>query len=251
MTAALLELHAALAPVVATVALAFLRIGAMVLLVPGLGDRTIPVRVRLTGALALALAAAPMLPPAPPLTPGLILGESIVGLALGAALRFVAQALIMAGTMGAQLTSLSHLFGGVEPSSAFGTLLDRAGLCLLMMAGLPLWLLDCVLGSYEVMPLGAALPGGDAARWGVALMAGGFALAFGLAAPFAIAALLYNLALGVMSRAMPQLMVALVGAPAITGLAGLLLLLSAPLVLTVWREAMLAALADPIAGGLP
>ncbi len=50
---------------------------------------------------------------------------------------------------------------------------------------------------------------------------------------------------------MPQLMVALVGAPAITGASAVLLFLSAPLILTVWKSAMLAALGDPIAGGMP
>jgi flagellar biosynthetic protein FliR len=166
------------------------------------------------------------------------------------ALRFLAQALTMAGMMAAQLTSLSHLFGGVEPSSAIGNLLNLAGLALLMAAGLPVWVLDCVLRSYDVLPMGAVMPGTDLVRWGVSRIAGAFALAFALASPFAVAALLYNLALGVINRAMPQLMVALVGAPAITFAAGVLLLLSAPLILTVWREAMLATLADPISGGL-
>ena len=47
-------------------------------------------------------------------------------------------------------------------------------------------------------------------------MAASFALALSLAAPFVIASLLYNVALGVINKAMPQLMVAFVGAPAIT-----------------------------------
>ena len=57
------------------------------------------------------------------------------------------------------------------------------------------------------------LPGQDVAEWGVARVGAAFALALGLAAPFVIAAVLYNLALGVINKAMPQLMVALVGAP--------------------------------------
>ena len=50
---------------------------------------------------------------------------------------------------------------------------------------------------------------------------------------------------------MPQLMVALVGAPAITGASAILLFLAAPLMLTVWKATMIAALGDPIAGGMP
>jgi flagellar biosynthetic protein FliR len=249
-TEALLALHDAAMPQVQALILAFLRIGGVILLAPGLGDRMIPVRVRLAGALALSAAVAPALPAVAAVTASTILTETAVGLAFGAVLRFVAQALIMAGMMAAQLTSLSHLFGAQEPSSAYGNLLNLAGLALLMAAGLPVWLLDCMLRSYDAVPLGAVLPAGDAARWGVGRMADAFGLAFALAAPFALAALLYNVAMGVINRAMPQLMVALVGAPAITGAAGVVLLLAAPLMLTVWREAILALLSDPVGAPL-
>ena len=74
----------------------------------------------------------------------------------------------------------------------------------------------------------------------------GVALAFGLAMPFVIASLIYNLALGVINRAMPQLMVAFVGAPAIT-FAGLFLLFAgAPLILSVWSDALFAFMMNPL-----
>ena len=76
-------------------------------------------------------------------------------------------------------------------------------------------------------------------------MAQAFGLAFTLAAPFAAAAMLYTLATGVINRAMPQFMVALVGAPALSFGALALLLLTAPALLAVWQSAMNAALADP------
>jgi flagellar biosynthetic protein FliR len=60
------------------------------------------------------------------------------------------------------------------------------------------------------------------------------ALAFPLAAPFVIGSGLYNLALGAINKAMPQLLVAFVGAPALA-LGGLLLMLiAAPLMVSVW-----------------
>ena len=67
-----------------------------------------------------------------------------------------------------------------------------------------------------------------------------------LAAPFVAVSLLYNLALGVINRAMPQLMVAFVGAPAITFAALLLLALTAPLILSVWVEAFQSRLSHPL-----
>ena len=56
---------------------------------------------------------------------------------------------------------------------------------------------------------------------------------------------IYNLTLGVINKAMPQLMVAFVGAPVITFGAIALLLVSAPLLLSVWLQAFEAFLAAP------
>ena len=237
-------------PVLVQAFAVFLRIGGLMLLLPGLGDRVIPTRVRLVAAFALTAAVAPSVPAPAEVTPGLIAVELTIGVAFGAVLRFVAMALTMAGMMAAQLTSLAQLFGNVEPSSAVGNLLNMAGLALIMASGLPLMVVDVMIRSYDVLPQGVVPVGADMAAWGMRRVAGAFALAFGLAAPFALAALVYNAAMGVINRAMPQLMVALVGAPAITGASGVLLFLAAPLILSVWKAAMVAALGDPVAGGL-
>ncbi|MEM9796285.1 MAG: flagellar biosynthetic protein FliR [Pseudomonadota bacterium] len=251
MIAAIAALQAEIAPQLAHVFAVFLRVGGLLLLLPGLGDRLIPVRIRLAGAFALSVAVAPLVASGGPVAPGLIAVETATGAALGAVVRFVIQALLMAGMIAAQLTSLSQLFGAVEPSSAMGNMLNLAGLALLMALGLPMMVVEMLTRSYDVFPMGGLLGGDDLAQWGVARMAQGFALAFALAAPFALAALLYNAALGVLNRAMPQLMVALVGAPAITWISAVLLFLAAPLILTVWQQAILGLLADPLTGGSP
>ncbi len=247
----LLALEDVAAPILAQLFAVFLRIGGLMLMLPGLGDRMIPARVRLMAAFALTAAVAPSVPAPDLLGPSFVAIEITVGLALGAVLRFVAMALTMAGMMAAQLTSLAQLFGTVEPSSAIGNVLNLAGLALIMASGLPLMVVEVMIRSYDVLPQGIALAGADLARWGISRVAQAFGLAFALAAPFALAALIYNAAMGVINRAMPQLMVALVGAPAITGATGVLLFLAAPLLLSVWRTAMIAALGDPISGGLP
>jgi flagellar biosynthesis protein FliR len=73
-----------------------------------------------------------------------------------------------------------------------------------------------------------------------------FAFAFTLAAPFLIAALVYNVALGAINKAMPQLMVAFIGAPAITAAGILILLLAGPLILTVWGGRLDELLVSPL-----
>ncbi|MEM8699663.1 MAG: flagellar biosynthetic protein FliR, partial [Pseudomonadota bacterium] len=52
--------------------------------------------------------------------------------------------------------------------------------------------------------------------------------------------------LGAINRAMPQLMVAFVGAPAITAGGLALLALAAPLILTLWLDRLDQALAFPL-----
>ena len=56
---------------------------------------------------------------------------------------------------------------------------------------------------------------------------------------------LYNLALGAINKAMPQLMVAFVGAPVITAGGLLILCISSPLILTVWLDALDTFMAAP------
>ena len=65
---------------------------------------------------------------------------------------------------------------------------------------------------------------------------------------FVIAGMIYNLALGAINRAMPQLMVSMVGAPALTFGALALLAVVAPVLLSVWVGAFHDHLADPFRG---
>lgn len=76
-------------------------------------------------------------------------------------------------------------------------------------------------------------------------VAHGFALAFRLAAPFVLAGLIYNVALGAINRAMPQLMVAFVGAPALTAGGLLLMVFCLPTAFLVWHGDFSALLANP------
>ena len=237
--------------------LVFLRIGAMVAVLPGFGAQPVPARIRLATALAFTAVVAPAVPDLAeqPGDFGLYLRflatETLSGLALGLGVRLLALALQTAGSIAANATSLSQLLGGAqtEPMPAIGQVLILGGLALAMMSGLHVRLAELMILSYGLLPAGqfpdAALMGG----WGVERAAQAFWLAFTLAAPFVILSMLYNLALGAINKAMPQLMVAFVGAPVIT-LGGLALLaLSAPLMLSVWRDALMQFLANPGGGG--
>ena len=234
----------------------FLRIGAAMAVLPAFGEQVVPMRVRLALALAFTLIVAPAVTPEAAALAARPNGwfralatETMAGLLIGIGLRLFIHALQTAGTMAAQATSLAQFFGGagVDPQPAISQLLVMAGLALAVMAGLHVRLAELLILSYALMPAGEFPAGWAVAGWGTAQVARAFALAFSLAAPFVVAALIYNMALGAINRAMPQLMVAFVGAPALTwgGLA--LLLLVVPVALTVWIAALGAFLADPFA----
>ncbi|TDL74205.1 type III secretion protein [Palleronia sediminis] len=234
----------------------FLRVAALMALLPGFGERSIPVRVRLVLAIALTAVVAPAaanLYPVAPSGPGaaLYLTETAAGLAMGAGLRILVHVLQIAATMAAQSVSLSQILGtqAADPQPAMGHVLVMGGLALAMTAGLHVKVVEFILRSYEILPAGRMPLASELAPWGIARVADSFGLAFVLAAPFVVTSLVYNLALGAINRAMPQLMVAFIGAPAIT-LGGLVLFaVTAPLLLSLWLAALDGFLANPAAPG--
>lgn len=163
------------------------------------------------------------------------------GLLVGFAFRCMVFALQIAGTIAAQSTSLSQSFGGglgVDPQPALSTLLVVSGLCLAVMLGLHIRVIELFLSSYTIFPIGHWPGTGIAAEWGIETISYIFGLGFSLAGPFIISSMIYNFGLGAINKAMPQLMVAFVGAPAISFGGLTLLFLASPLILRVWGRAL-------------
>lgn len=256
MTPILADLAAQAGAMLWAAVVVFLRVGAAMALMPAFGQALVPLRLRLALALGLSVlvfpAVAPLLPPDLGVdgVPWLYFAtEPVAGLALGAVARLMVIVLAYAGTIAAQSTSLAQLFGGSagEPMASMGHLMVIAGLALATMAGLHVKVVLALIGSYEVLPPGVFPLGTALAEWGVARIGQALGIGLALAAPFAIASLVYNVALGVINRAMPQLMVAFVGAPAIT-LGGLILLaLTVPAALMIWQGWADTLLAQPFA----
>jgi len=231
--------------------LVFLRVGAVMAFVPAFGEQIIPPRVRLGLAFAFSAVIAPAVSPSIGAYDGALYlpmaVEILAGLTLGIGLRLFVIALQIAATIIAQATSLAQLFGGAtpDPQPAVGNLLTIAGLALAVSADLHVKVAEALILSYEFFPVTRFPPPSDMADWGVFHIGRAFGLGFTLAAPFLIGSLVYNVALGVINRAMPQLMVAFVGAPALT-LGGLALIaLVLPLALALWLNAFGGFLSNP------
>lgn len=235
--------------------LVFVRVGAIVSFVPGFGEQFIPVRVRLVAAVSFSMIVWPLLDYSTlsgewdAIRLGrAILAETAVGLLIGISLRLLVMALQLAGSIAAQTTALAQIAGaGVtpDPMPAIGNTLVIAGLALAMVLDLHVKLVSSIVTSYEIIGFGGIMPASDVASWGLGRAMQAFAFAFSLAGSFLIASFLYNVSLGAINKAMPQLMVAFIGAPAITFASIILLLLAAPVILSLWSVKLDAVLADP------
>ncbi|MEM7295700.1 MAG: flagellar biosynthetic protein FliR [Pseudomonadota bacterium] len=246
-------IEATLNETLATGLLVFLRVGAIMALLPALGEQSVPVRVRLGLTLAFTMIVAPMVGQRyeglgmNAVTLQWVAAEVIAGLVLGIFLRLFILTLQFAGSIAAQATSLSQLVPtpAFEPMPTLGQILVVAAFALATLADLHLRVAEYIVRSYVLFPAGRLPTPAFVLEIGTDRVAASFELAFVLSAPFVAASLLYNVTLGVINRAMPQLMVAFVGAPAITMAALILLMLCAPVMLEVWLSAFNGFMAEP------
>jgi len=224
-------------------ALVFARLGAAVMLLPGLGEQDIPPTIRLSLGLALlALLLPGLLPGLPPAPEAgaeaarMVVQEAVIGLWLGGLARILALALAMAGQAIATLIGLQGLLATDPALGSQGTVLGRAfGLAAaVLVMGTGLWAiaLRALADSYALVPAGAPLPLGMAAEAVAAAGAASLDLALRLAAPFVIGAVVLNVALGLLARMAPQAQTFFVAVPGqiLAGVA-LLMLLMPPLLL--------------------
>lgn len=231
-------------------ALVFLRVGAFMALMPAFGEQVVPQRVRLVLALSFTAVILPAVAGAMqdlPQLPLAALQEVLAGLALGLGLRLFILALQTAASIVAQTTSLAELFAGStpDPQPAIGNLLTLASLALAVEAGLHVRAASMLVMSYDFWPAGRFPSAADMAQWGLQRVVDCTVLALSLAAPFVIASIIYNVALGVINRAMPQMPTSLVGAPVLTGGALILMAVASPLILVIWLQGFNAFLSNP------
>jgi flagellar biosynthetic protein FliR len=239
------------------VSLVILRVGAAMAFLPAFGEQVVPMRVKLAATLAFSTILTPVIWPNIEHVVSqrewftLVGPEVIAGLLVGFVFRLMVFALQIAGTIAAQSTSLSQFFGGglgADPQTAFSTFFVVSSLCLAVMLGLHIRVIELLISSYESFPIGVWPGGGPTAEWAIIKISETFGLGFTLAGPFVLASLIYNLGLGAINKAMPQLMVALVGAPAISFGGILLLLISSPIILNVWGRTFIR-LTSPAGAG--
>lgn len=212
-------------------ALVFCRISAAMMALPGFGEHTVPVRVRLLAGLAAALCIAPLAGPAVPVPAvwsvlGAMVVEVATGTLLGTLSRILLSAIQIAGQLIGQSIGLSNafVFGvGNDNSAVIGAALYAGAVAALITMGGHQVALRALAESYAVVPLGMPPPLAASAQAVTAVTTRAFGLAMQFAVPFLALALLCNLAMAGINRALPAMPVFMIGAPALL-LAGLQLL---------------------------
>jgi flagellar biosynthetic protein FliR len=215
--------------------LVFARVGAMVMLLPGLGEENIPMRVKLAIALLLTMILLPLHRAAYHIDMSslsgllvLMLHEIVIGIILGATARVTLSALQVAGSVIAQQMGLGFVTS-VDPTQGqqgvlVGNFLTMLGVTLFFATDMHHLVIAALNDSYTLFEPGEVPAVGDAAALVTKIVSGAFRIGIQLSAPFLAFGLLFNIGLGVLSRLMPQMQVFFVALPA-SILIGLLFLL--------------------------
>lgn len=215
----------------------FLRTLALFTAAPMLSQRAVPVRLRIALSALIAIAAQPALTgvPVPSLSdPSALLVSAqqvLVGLAMGFAVRVAFAAVEFGGElMGLQMgLNYASFFDPSSGGSSNGVarFLGTLAMLVFIAADGHLFMIGAVVRSFEVFPAGADMHTVLAAFSPQRLGAELFQVGLWLALPVVGIVLAVNLALGVVSRVVPQMNIFAVGFPITlaTGLIGLVLTL--------------------------
>lgn len=213
---------------------AMLRPGAAFLAAPLFGSTAVPLQVRIILSLAVGIPSAAAshvgLPPQGMVSAAgmlLVMGEVVLGLALGFAIQVGFASALVAGeaignAMGLGFASMQDPMTG-HSSTAVGQFLNMLATALFLACGGHLALIEIVVASFQSMPPGnswltaAAIKG--LADFGGLMFAAGVSVAL----PVAAALIMVQLVMGTITRSAPALNLFAVGIPA-TVTAGIVLL---------------------------
>jgi flagellar biosynthetic protein FliR len=232
----------------------FVRVLALFSALPVIGQRAVPLRVRIGLAFLIAFCAQASIPPIAPIALEssaalvAVLQQVLVGLSLGFAVRIVFSAVEFAGELvGLQMgmnfaTFFNPMSGGEQ--TAVSRFYGISIAWLFIVSGAHLLVIAAVVQSFTAFPVAADpfafLRSVEPQRWGAEI----FRLGLWIALPLVAMLLFANLVLGVISRVAQQMNVFAIGFPItlVVGLAGVLVTL--PLMETPFTMALERMLAQ-------
>jgi flagellar biosynthetic protein FliR len=211
---------------VIAVFLLFCRIGACLMIAPGVGNTQIPAQIRVFVVVAATLALAPMLLEKVQTTVdgenpiGLaraILMELLIGATIGILARLFLSALETLTFAGATMIGLSNPFGvEIDQSQAtppLASLFTLGATALIFVADLHWQLVFGLVDSYKAIPFGAVFD----TRRGLTeigdVLGQSFLVAARIASPFFLYSVIINFAMALINRVTPQIAVFFIAPP--------------------------------------
>ena len=231
-------------------ALVLFRVAGLMMAAPLFGSSSVPVRVRVLVAFAIALTLFPLVGASVParlefgdMVIGVV-GEVLIGLAMGTAVGLVIVGAELAGELGGQQAGFS-LGQIVNPmsnseSTVFAQIYGLVFAAVFLGVGGHRALVRALLDTFAVIPLGSFRADARMTTLFGDTLTSAFELAVRLAAPVLIAMFLASVALGLLSRSIPQLNILTVG----FAIRALLAIAIAAAALTVSEDAFVEALTD-------
>lgn len=218
------------------------RILGLIAVAPLFGNVSVPARLKIALGAMLAIIIAPTVPAGPALDPMsmpgvLILAQQLViGLAMGFAMRIVFAAVEIAGEISGMTMGLGFAtFFDPQSrgrSSAISQFLALLTLMIYLATNLHLVLLSTLAQSFTTLPIsGGSLSGAGFQQlvgWAGRIFSAGVQLSL----PIVAALLMTNIALGILTRAAPQLNLFGIGFPITIGVGFLMIMLVLPYLAT-------------------
>ncbi|WP_034293311.1 flagellar biosynthetic protein FliR [Herbaspirillum sp. RV1423] len=209
------------------------RILGLLSIAPPFGNASVPMLVKLLLGVAISIAIAPGVPVPPALDPMSMTGlmilmqQFIIGAAMGFAVRVVFSAVEMAGDMISSTMGLGFaVFFDPQSqgrSSAISQMLSLLATLVFLSINGHLILVAVMADSFNTLPITAAPVTAEGFHYIAISGARIFSMGLQLSLPIVVALLITNMALGILTRAAPQLNLFGIGFP-ITMVAGFVLL---------------------------
>jgi flagellar biosynthetic protein FliR len=204
--------------------LIFLRVGALVMLLPAVSDAVVPPRIRLGLALMISVClvpiAGPTLPPIPMTVGemgGQVFKELFIGLMLGGLMQLLQASLDVAGEVISIQTTLSFSQTvnptEAQPGASVASFLGVLGVALIFATNLDHLFIGAIARSYTLFPPTKAPMVTDAAMMAVKTVAEAFALGIQMAAPVIVFSVVFNVATGLIGRLIPQFQIFFAATP--------------------------------------
>lgn len=227
--------------------LVFVRTGFILGLFPLIGERFIPVRIRLIMVMAVAAAIAPTvtIPTALPSTGigyiMLILAEALLGISVALIGRILFAVIQYAGQIAGEQMGFG-MINAINPESHQISIVAETqyllAVLIFLVSDLHHVIIAAIAHSYELVPAGGAIASEGLTRLMMGMGGMLFSLSVQLAMPVIVIVFAINVGLGMIARAVPQVNVFMESFP-LRIVAGLsILLISLGFTMAVWQDAM-------------